>query len=137
MPGRPTAGRIAILLGWAILGLAPAVPAAPDERGLIGRQITDFTLKEFRGKAYSLADYDNKQAVVVYFMGTECPLAKLYGPRVQQLAQQFAPQGVAFLGVNSNVQDSITELAALQMHRVLFSWQSFSLAVGARCRVWS
>jgi len=28
-------------------------------------------------------------------------------------------------------------LSALQMHTVLFSWQSFSLAVGARCRGWS
>ncbi len=69
-------------------------------------------MKDFRGKTHSLSDYRDQKAVVVYFMGTECPLAKLYGPRVQELAEALSPEGVAFLGVSSNAQDSITELAA-------------------------
>ena len=79
---------------------------------LLGRQITDFSLKDFRGKLHALADYKDHKALVVYFMGTECPLAKIYGPRVQQIANEFAVAGVAVLAVNSNVQDSITELAS-------------------------
>ena len=39
-------------------------------------------------------------------------MANLYAPRLQALADRFAPQGVAFLGISSNVQDSVTELAA-------------------------
>ena len=54
--------------------------AAADVADLIGYRIEDFTAKDFRGKVHSLSDYQDKRAVVVYFLGTECPLAKLYGP---------------------------------------------------------
>lgn len=49
-------------------------------------------------------------ATVVCFLGTECPLARLYGPRLSDLATRFEQQGVAFVGVNSNRQDSVTEI---------------------------
>ena len=48
---------------------------------------------------------------VVCFLGTECPLARLYGPRLQRLAEQFGDRGVTFLGVDSNMQDSPAEIA--------------------------
>lgn len=47
---------------------------------------------------------------VVCFLGTECPLARLYGPRLQALADEFADQGVSLIGVDSNVQDSPREI---------------------------
>ncbi len=47
---------------------------------------------------------------VLCFLGTECPLAKLYGPRLQSLADQFAGKGVEFTGVFSNRQDSPAEI---------------------------
>src|SRR5262245_30345610 len=86
--------------------------ATSPKSSLIGRKIDDFTLQDFRGKTHALADYADKEAVVIYFLGTECPLAKLYTPRVQKLADKFAPRGVAVVGVSSNVQDSLAELAA-------------------------
>jgi peroxiredoxin len=86
--------------------------AAPEGESLLGRTIADFTLKDYRGKSYSLSDDAGKKALIVCFLGTECPLSGLYAPRIEKLAQRFAPQGVAVLGISSNVQDSITELAA-------------------------
>src|SRR5262245_52124821 len=86
--------------------------ATSPKSSLIGRKIDDFTLQDFRGKTHALADYADKEAVVIYFLGTECPLAKLYTPRVQKLADKFAPRGVAVVGVSSNVQDSLAELSA-------------------------
>ena len=47
---------------------------------------------------------------VVCFLGTQCPLAKLYGPRLQRMADDFAENGIRFIGVNSNVQDSRDEV---------------------------
>lgn len=47
---------------------------------------------------------------VFCFLGTQCPLAKLYGPRLQQMADEFGNDDVAFVGVNSNPQDSPTEI---------------------------
>jgi len=49
------------------------------------------------------------ELTVVCFLGTECPLAKLYASRLRELASEF-PE-VQFVGVNSNVQDSTREVA--------------------------
>jgi peroxiredoxin len=105
---------IALLSGSsATLALAQEnPPTAALGAGLVGRTIADFTLKDYRGKPYSLADDADKKAVIVGFLGTECPLSSLYVPRLEKLAQRFGPQGVAVIGICSNVQDSITELAA-------------------------
>ena len=49
-----------------------------------------------------------KQLTVLCFLGTECPLAKLYAGRLQKLADEF--KSVRFLGINSNVQDSLDDI---------------------------
>lgn len=47
---------------------------------------------------------------VVCFLGTECPLARLYAPRLRRLEEEFAPQGARFLSINSNRQDSLADI---------------------------
>jgi peroxiredoxin len=89
--------------------LAVACPAAAELAP--GRQVEDFRLKDVQGKEHALSDYPGSKLFVVAFLGTECPLAKLYGPRLSQLSEEYAPRGVTFLGVNSNVQDSVPEIA--------------------------
>lgn len=89
-------------------------PASP-----IGRTVDRFQLNDFRGKEYSLADFANRKIVVVVFLGTECPLAKLYGQRLVTLADEFANRGVTFIGVDSNTHDSNSEIAAYaQRHAI-------------------
>jgi peroxiredoxin len=85
------------------------------------RAISDFSLPDFRGQEHRLAELQDKQLVVVAFLGTECPLAKLYGPRLAKLAEEYEPRGVAFLGVNPNQQDSLSEIAAYaRQHKIEF-----------------
>ncbi|MGI9471394.1 MAG: redoxin domain-containing protein [Rubripirellula sp.] len=74
----------------------------------IGKKIEPFTLDNCYGAPVSLADFGDKKAIVVVFLGVECPLAKLYGPRLVELQKEFSD--VAFIGINSNTQDSMTEL---------------------------
>jgi len=76
----------------------------------IGLKIDNFQLRDFRGAERSLDDYADAELVVVVFLGTECPLAKLYAPRLASLNDEFANRGVQFLGIVSNRQDSITEI---------------------------
>src|SRR5262249_49108233 len=45
------------------------------------------------------------------FLGVECPLAKLYGPRLAELEREFGPRGVAFVAVDANEHDSTDDLA--------------------------
>jgi peroxiredoxin len=101
-------GTCACLVAW----LAVLCSSEPATAGAtIGQAVEPFTLQDYRGREYSLTELSNGP-VVVAFLGTECPLAKLYGPRLQQLADEYADQGLAVVGISSNVQDSVTELGA-------------------------
>ncbi|HEY2414927.1 MAG TPA: redoxin domain-containing protein [Pirellulaceae bacterium] len=98
-----------------------AEPATKPEANSLGRKLESFMLQDFRGKSHSFSDYNDQKAIVLCFLGTECPLAKLYGPRLQKLQEQYSPRGVAFLGISSNSQDSLTELAAYaRIHSLTF-----------------
>ncbi|MBX7074598.1 MAG: redoxin domain-containing protein [Pirellulales bacterium] len=103
------AATVAALGFVAALGLGCLTLAGENS---LGRKIDGFQLDDYRGKEHSLAEYRDKQAVVLAFVGTECPLAKLYGPRLAELAKEFESRGAAFLAIDSNRQDSITEIAA-------------------------
>lgn len=91
-----------------LLALAPACGVASG----IGSVVGDLTLPDAYGEPRSLSDYATAEAVVVVFLGVECPLAKLYGPRLAELATDYADRGVVVLGVNANRQDTPTELIA-------------------------
>jgi peroxiredoxin len=83
--------------------------------------IADFTLRDSGGKAFALADTKQQKCVVVVFLGTECPLAKLYAPRLQKLADDYRSRGVTVIGIDSNVQDSNADLAAYaRLHKIDF-----------------
>ncbi len=99
------------VLAVVVSTLVMALGARADEETRIGRQIADFTLRDYYGKEVRLADFDDSKLVVVAFLGTECPLVKLYTPRLGSLQQQFGARGVAFLGINSNRQDPPTKIA--------------------------
>jgi peroxiredoxin len=101
----------AICFALALVVVSAVAPAATaNEATPVGRKIDGFSLRDFRGKPLALSELDDKKLIVVAFLGTECPLAKLYGPRLAKLQEEFAPQGVAFVGISSNQQDSVTEL---------------------------
>ncbi len=100
---------------WAVLCISlPESTRAEkiDLAGTIGRTINDFALADYRGKEYALAEFADKEVIVVAFLGNECPLCRQYGPRLEQLSKELADRGVAFLGINSNQQDTPTEVAA-------------------------
>ena len=83
--------------------------AAPEP----ARQVGNFTLPDPRtGRRVALADFKGRKAVVVLFLGTECPLNNAYLPRLVQLHEEFGPQGVQFLAVNANEQDTADRVAA-------------------------
>ena len=102
-----TLGGVLLLLA-APLADAVEEPKAPSP---IGKQIDDFKLQDYLGAQHRLADWSDKRAVVVAFLGVECPLAKLYGPRLQELANAYADKGVAVIGIDANQQDSLVEIA--------------------------
>src|SRR5688572_14835125 len=80
-------------VGTAAEPVAAAIAQAPSP---VGRQVEAFTLEDYRGKAWSLADFAESKAVVVAYVGVECPLVQHYASRLQAMADKYAAAGVAF-----------------------------------------
>ena len=107
------------LHSWTALGNEPSTE--PNSGAKIGQKVSLFTLDNCYGRAVSLDKFADKKAIVVAFLGTECPLAKLYGPRLENLQQKFGTDDVAVIGINSNKQDSLTEILAYShRHKITF-----------------
>ena len=86
------------------VGTKSTPPARPSEA---------FRLNDPReGTAVSLSDFKNRKAVVVVFLGIECPVNNAYLPVLVKLRTAYASKGVAFVGINSNCQDDPGRVAA-------------------------
>src|SRR5690606_17221439 len=70
--------------------------AAPAAR------VQDFTLRDYRGKEHALSDFADAKVVVLAVLGTECPLAKLYASRLQEIFERYSDRDVVFVGLNAN-----------------------------------
>ncbi|MCA9263351.1 MAG: redoxin domain-containing protein [Planctomycetales bacterium] len=103
------ARRVPLLL---VLALAAYGPSHVRAESIIGQRVENFTLRSHLGREWALEQFAEQPVVVVVFLGTECPLAKLYGPRLAEMEERFRERGVAFLAINANTQDSMTELSA-------------------------
>jgi peroxiredoxin len=84
--------------------------AGADSRTL--RRVAPFALEDAAGKRWALAELKGKKAIVVVFLGTECPVNNAYLPRLAELHKEYEPKGVQFLAVNSNCQDTPPRVAA-------------------------
>ena len=98
-----------------LLGAAVAF-SDPDEKKLAapqaGATVPDFTLKDIHRRPRSLAAFKAKKAIVVVFIGTECPLSNLYVPALIELHKEYAGKGVQFLAINANAQDPFLRVSA-------------------------
>lgn len=104
-----------LCLSLATLMLMATTPGTSQasEESLLGRSIEDFELRDVLGKPVSLDEqFAGRKLMVVAFFGIDCPLVKLYAGRLAELAKRFDSDGVAFLAIDSNVQDSLTDAAA-------------------------
>ncbi|TWU56808.1 hypothetical protein Poly51_27250 [Rubripirellula tenax] len=72
-----------------------------------------FDMVDHRGRHWTQDDFHDQSILVVAFLGTECPLAKLYSVRLNEVVEQYGDRGVAVVGVLSNRQDSLAEIGAM------------------------
>jgi peroxiredoxin/mono/diheme cytochrome c family protein len=106
-----TMSRWLFVWGFSLATLLPAVPATAAEP-VLGRSLGDFALKDYRGRDWSPQDFAEHPVLVVAVIGIECPLAKMYAHRLQQIADEFATEKIGVVALDSNRHDSITEIAA-------------------------
>ena len=68
----------------------------------LGTTAPDFKLPDTNGKTVSLADFEDKPALLVLFICNHCPYVKHIRAGLAQLARDYLPRGVAIVGINSN-----------------------------------
>ncbi len=68
----------------------------------LGTKAIDFCLKGIDGEMHSLADYDDKEVLVVVIMCNHCPYVQAVDDRLVQLQDKFAERNVQFVGINPN-----------------------------------
>jgi peroxiredoxin len=102
-----------IVLAALLAGYSQVVATEIDQTrtASVGRKVEELDLLDERGKVHTWQDFEDRDFIVLAFLGTECPLAKLYGPRLDRLAKRYAERSVTFVGVNSNAHDSLADIA--------------------------
>src|SRR5262245_14993885 len=101
---------------FALSTFAALVPivawaGSPDKQPLnIGAMAADFQLRDYRGGERSLKEFTGRNLAVIAFLGTECPVARLYAARLVELAKEYEAKGVSFVAIDANQQDSVTDI---------------------------
>jgi peroxiredoxin len=72
----------------------------------------DFHLRDAQGAIHTPAEWAAAKAVVVYFTTTDCPIANSYVPEMNRIHDAYAPRGVAFYAVQTDL--SIPEKDVVQ-----------------------
>jgi len=80
----------------------------------------DFALRTPQGEEIRLRDLRGR-VVVLNFWASWCPPCRAEMPTLQRIAEEYGPQGVTILGVNSTVQDTLGDVAAfLERYSITF-----------------
>jgi len=115
-----SAGRIGLALALATSAfLQAAEPPAQDahanlltalDRG-VGQPLSmNFKLIGLDDKPISFRQFIGKKAVVIVFIGTDCPIGNLYMPTLVELAKEYEPRGIQFVLVNSNQSETLDDM---------------------------
>jgi peroxiredoxin len=72
----------------------------------LGKKAPDFKVPATDGKIYSLADFAEAKALVVFFTCNHCPFVVGSDEVTRATAERFRSKGVAFIGINSNSEQT-------------------------------
>ena len=89
---------LAVLLLVASLGWADD----PHPILALGSPAPDFALAGVDGKIHHLSDYAQNRILMIVFTCDHCPTAQLYEGRIQKIADDYRPKGVALVAIQPN-----------------------------------
>ena len=76
----------------------------------IGSKAPDFAVKTVEGMELASSALRGARATVVGFVSAKCPVANAYNQRMIALYKEFSIQGVEFVLVNSNSNETAAEM---------------------------
>ena len=68
----------------------------------IGEQAPDFALPATDGNTYSLSDFEDADALVIFFTCNHCPYVLGSDEVTRRTAESYADRGVKFVAINAN-----------------------------------
>ena len=75
----------------------------------LGSKAPDFHLPATDGKIYSLESFKGAKILVVFFTCNHCPYVTGSDEVTRQTAEKFSDQGVVFVGINANSEETYEE----------------------------
>ena len=97
----------------ATLWLTPPSTADNPNTAQVGKKIGNIPFEGQDAKPFALHDLKDKKAIVVVFLSFDCPVSTSYSQPLAEMAKQFGPHGVVFLGLTTD-QDETTAAVAKQ-----------------------
>lgn len=105
--------RISVsLLAVCLLATLTATGLVADEPTSILDRLRQVEKTDYQGKSWTWNSIEGSKATAVVFLGTQCPLAKQYTPRIEALHKKYNTNGINFVAVDPNVQDSLADMGA-------------------------
>ncbi|HTK36967.1 MAG TPA: redoxin domain-containing protein [Pyrinomonadaceae bacterium] len=97
----------AVLFFAVVLAMVSLFMEANAQVPKIGSAVENFTLNDINGKSQSLDSLKGKNGAVVVFLSAQCPVVRGYHERINQIASDYQARGINFIGINSNVSESL------------------------------
>jgi peroxiredoxin len=91
---------VLVLVLVVVAGVGFALREAEVRDPIRPRTIEPFSLKDAHGRTHEPADWRDAKAVVLFVIGTGCPVSREYAPEMRRLARRYGPEGVSFFGVH-------------------------------------
>lgn len=101
------------VLAMVVVSMAASRSAPADESRsyAVDQKVVNFVLPDAHGQQVALSDFNDKPTVVLFSMGTGCPISNLYLTQLNDLQRKFADRGFQIIGINSNAGVKLDELA--------------------------
>jgi peroxiredoxin len=103
-----------IALAAFVLGafvLCHAADERPKAVAVGDKTANSGSLRDLRGNRRALHDFKGNKAIVLAFVGAECPVSNLYLPGLVELEKKFRKEGVQFLAVYPNHAEDLDQIA--------------------------
>jgi peroxiredoxin len=98
--------KFARFLPAALLPAAFLICQGPLKAGTLS-----FQLRDTQGAVHTPAEWRGAKAVAIYFTTTDCPIANSYVPEMNRIHDAYAPRGVAFFAVQTDLSIPESDVA--------------------------
>ncbi len=108
-------GLLSVFVLGGLLLSAGFVRSAEESTGVtsIGAKLPNsHSLRDLRGSTRQLQGFKDHKAIVLVFLGSDCPVSKLYLPAIIELESKYRGKNVQFLAVYPNELEDMDQVAA-------------------------